>query len=497
MQTALARPYPNPFEDAVAMIDIGSNSVRMMVYNAPTRVPIPVYTEKYLCGLGRGLAKTGQLNPAGAKEAAQVVARFLAMAKRMRVNRVEILATAAVRDASDGQDFAKQLERDNGTKVQVISGEREAELAAQGVLASFYQPRGITADLGGGSLELAYVNRDHIDFQSTFELGVLRLVDQSGGDIAEMERIISAHFKKAAWLKQVEVAKLYAIGGSFRTLAKLHMRKNKYPLPILHEYTIARASMGKLIGKIKAMTPEEIARLPGVPAKRANTLVAGSLMLQRLLQITKAEEIVFSVSGIREGYLFDKLKPDARMQDPLIASAADLAILAGRRGSYAGELEAWMKPLFKKEQLQFARLRQAFCMLSELAWMIDPNFKSEWAYHRIMQSALKGLNHKERVMLALAMYHRYQAKWKEEQPEFMLLDEYERLWSRTVGIAGALAFHLTGGRSGNFDHAPLAVVNGEVTLSLDADASPLLTDTVTKRLEGLGVAFKAFSNLDK
>ena len=153
-----------------------------------------------------------------------------------------------------------------------------------------------------------------------------------------------------------------------------------------------------------------------------------------------------------------------------------------------------MQPLFNNEPILWQRLRLALCMLSELAWSIDPNFRAGWAYHRIIQSSLKGIDHKERLMLATALYHRYQTKWKGERKELVLLDERERLWARCVGLAANLAFQLSGGRAGNLHHARLTWHDGQVKLALDDEASPLRTDAVEKRVEGLGDALRAFAN---
>ena len=180
-----------------------------------------------------------------------------------------------------------------------------------------------------------------------------------------------------------------------------------------------------------------------------------------MLATTGAPEVRFSVSGIREGFFFDLLEARTQKEDALLASASDLAALIGRTGSYGRELYDWMTPLFNNEPIAWRRIRRALCKLSELAWSIDPNFRANWAYQRIIQSSLKGLDHKERLMLALALYYRYQARWKGDKSEIKLLDERERLWARCVGMGASLAFQLSGGRGGNLYHAQLAFHDGQ------------------------------------
>ena len=478
----------------VAIIDIGSNSVRMVVYHALKRVPLPLFNEKYMCALGRGLARTNKLNPAGVEEAYLAIARFMVMARRLEVSSLDILATAAVRDASNGPQFVARLEEEHGLKIHVISGEHEAQLAAQGILASVHEPLGISADLGGGSMELATVERTRIGYKASCHLGSLRLLDSTDNNLNKMEKLIESELAAVQWLRKDRPNCIYAIGGGFRALAKLHMRKTHYPLDIVHEYVMSRRSVNQLVERLLEMNPSQIADLPGVSARRAPTLIPTAMVMQRLLEHTGAPEVMFSVSGIREGFFYDLLDEKKKKEDALLASATDLAALIGRSGSYAKELNAWMTPLFPNEPLLWGRLRHGLCILSELSWAIDPNFRAIWAYHRIIQSSLKGMDHKERIMLAMALFHRYQSKWKNEHPALKLLDERERQWARCVGLAAGLAFQLSGGKGGNLHHAKLRWHDGQVHLALDTEASPLRTEAVEKRLLSLGDALRAFSN---
>jgi exopolyphosphatase/guanosine-5'-triphosphate,3'-diphosphate pyrophosphatase len=478
----------------IAIIDVGSNSVRMVVYHALKRVPLPIFNEKYMCALGRGLSRSGRLNPQGVEQAFRAIARFLLVAKRLEVQSVTILATAAVRDAEDGKKFVAHIEAEHGVKVHVISGEEEARYGAQGIIASIHEPLGLSADLGGGSMELATLTPHAIDKLATTPLGGLRIYDETEGELSAMKDMIQHALAKVHWLKELHPHMLYAIGGSFRALAKLHMRKTEYSLPILHEYVMSKRAILQMADKLKSLNLEQIATLPGISENRAPTILPSIVVLQQLVQLTGAQHVMFSVSGIREGFFFEMLDEETKQQDALLASATDLAALIGRRGRYADELYRWIDPVFATEPLAWQRLRKALCILSELAWSIDQNFRAEWAYHRIIQSSLKGIDHKERIMLALALFHRYQTKWKGEKMAIGLLDERERLWARCLGLSTNLAYQLSGGRSGNLQHALLRVMDGRVTLTLDHEASPLRTEMVEKRVDGLGDAFSAFAN---
>ncbi|MEJ0009170.1 MAG: hypothetical protein WDN72_00635 [Alphaproteobacteria bacterium] len=204
---------------------------------------------------------------------------------------------------------------------------------------------------------------------------------------------------------------------------------------------------------------------------------------------------MFSVSGIREGFFYDLLSDSQKREDALLASAEDLAALIGRHGS----LRQGALPVDEPRSSPASRCRGSGC-----AWRCHalrarlgdrPNFRAGWAYHRIIQSSLKGMDHKERLMLALALYHRYQTKWKGEKTELKLLDERERLWSRCVGLAANLALP-------SFPAAARATCTTPSSPGTTVRSSwrstrkprPCAPETVEKRLDGLGDALRAFAN---
>jgi exopolyphosphatase/guanosine-5'-triphosphate,3'-diphosphate pyrophosphatase len=484
-------------EGRLGVIDIGSNSIRLVVYDAIKRAPLPLFNEKVFCSLGKGLATTGKLNPEGVKLAEACIARFLALVRIMDVVELQILATAAVRDATDGAAFVEALERKHRIDITVISGKKEARLAADGVCSSIYMPEGLAGDLGGGSIELIGLDGGNINEQSTLPIGPLRLLDAGKGDKDKMRRLIIDAIDAERWLEKAHPPHFYAIGGSFRALAHIHMAKEAYPLDIVHHYTIKNGAMRKLLKEIHTSSPQEIAKMAGAPAKRAEALIPAALVLEHILDITEPIDVVFSSSGIREGYLFEKLSPSLRSEDPLIASSADMASQNGQAHGFAHELFHWMTPLFTDESGGTKRLRFAACTLSEIAWRIHPEYRAEWLFFRIIQSTLTGLSHPERVTLALALYHRHQFKLKHGWKVLELIREREMTWARLVGTAAGLAFQISGGRAGHLNKAPLSLLKHEIELAFAPEVQDLMSDAVRKRVDGLGEAFKAFAKSAK
>jgi exopolyphosphatase/guanosine-5'-triphosphate,3'-diphosphate pyrophosphatase len=415
----------------------------------------------------------------------------------MDVVELQILATAAVRDAEDGASFVEALERKFRINITVISGKKEARLAAAGVFSSIYKPEGLVGDLGGGSIELIGIERNNITEQTTLPIGPLRLLDASKGDKDKMRKLIGDAIGSERWLEQCHPPHFYAVGGSFRAIAHIHMTQEKYPLDIVHHYTIKNAPLHKLLKDIMNSSPEQVMKLPGAPAKRAEALIPAAIILEHILDVTHPLDVIFSSSGIREGYLYEKLSPYLREEDPLIASATDLASQNGRIPGFASELFTWMSPLFGEETADDQRVRFAACILSEIAWRIHPEYRAEWSFFRIVQSTLTGLSHAERVSLALALYHRYQFKLKHNWKMLDLIKERDKSWARMVGAAANLAFQLSGGMAGNLDKVTLTLGKHELEVAFAPEIQDLMSDTVKKRVEGLGETYKAFSKSAK
>jgi len=482
-----------PFRDGrLGIVDIGSNSIRLVIYDQQKRSPVPIYNEKVMCALGKGLASTGMLNPEGVELAKHALKRFLALGRNMEITSLYVMATAAVRDAKDGAGFARYLEDTYDIDVDIISGGKEAKLGAYGVCASMYRPQGISGDLGGGSLELVKVDDGQTGDHASLLLGSLRMIDESKGDRDKLRKLIEKRFNELNWLDEKKVANFYAIGGSFRALAKMHMTAANYPLRILHEYKVDAKNFLGFVRDIANMPNDKLEKFPGSAAKRVTALPGAAIILDHIISRARPDNIVFSASGIREGYLYEKLSPYIRSQDGLIASCTEFAVKGGRSAAFANELYTWMYPLVTKESEKERRLRFAFCLLADIAQHIHPEYRAEWAFHRILFSALTGLTHRERVKLSLALYHRYQFRIKEEWSALSLLKESDRSWARLVGSAANLAYHLSGSIAGNLHKSAFIIEKNLLSLQLAGDMQDVLGDAVKRRMDGVRDAFAEY-----
>jgi exopolyphosphatase/guanosine-5'-triphosphate,3'-diphosphate pyrophosphatase len=425
--------------------------------------------------------------------AKDAIRRFLALGRNMEITSLYIMATAAVRDAKDGRTFTRYLEDTYDIKVDIISGEQEASLGAHGVCASTHNPQGITGDLGGGSLELVKVNNGHIEDHTSVLLGSLRMMDESKGDYVKLRKIIEKRFADLNWLGTQKVANFYAIGGSFRALGKIHMELSEYPLHILHQYKVDAKEFLSFVRDVANMPVEKIEKLPGSAAKRAPALPGAAMVFEYIIANARPNDIVFSASGIREGYLYEMLSPYVRNQDGLLASCVEFATRSGRTTAYANELFTWMFPLLEKESERDRRLRLAFCLLCDIALHIHPEYRAQWAFERIQFSALTSLTHRERIKLALALYHRYQFKLKENPPVLNLLKNGDKQWAKLVGSAANLAYHISGSIAGSLHNTAFLINGKNIELQCSMNMQDIMGDAVRRRIAGVDEAFSNFA----
>ena len=332
------------------VVDLGSNSVRLVVYEGHSRNPMPIFNEKAVLRLGRGLDATGRLNEDGVAQALTVMHRYHAVARAMGADPFEVLATAAVRDAENGRAFIEALQqRMPDVPIHILSGMEEAAFSADGMLCGIPSADGMLADIGGGSLELVRLERGTRGPAQTLRLGVIRLADRSGGDPVRARALAEADLQTVPWLGDAAGSDLYLVGGAFRALARIHMAQTGYPLAMVHHYTIGREEARDLAGLISTAPRKVLERLPSAPRRRIDDLPFAAVVLRRLLRLSNARRVVFSASGLREGWFMRRMPPEIRLQDPLMAAARDLAARFGRDPSLPPALLQWTAPLFPHE----------------------------------------------------------------------------------------------------------------------------------------------------
>ena len=476
-----------PIPPRCGVVDLGSNSVRLVVFEGRGRNPLAIFNEKAVLGLGRGLQTTGRLNEEALPQAVTVMARYHAVARAMGADPIEVLATAAVRDASNGPAFAQAL-RDAmpGVPITILEGEQEARLSAEGVLMGFPGADGILGDLGGGSLELVELNRGAPGRMTSLPLGAIRLSDRAGGDVAKARGIAEAELAGVPWLANGRDRDLYLVGGAWRALAKIHIAQTAYPLSIVHHYVLRREEARDLCGLVMAATRRTLERIPGAPSKRIQDLPFAAVALRRLLRATGARRVVFSANGLREGWYARLLPPAVREQDPLLAAGREMAERYGRDTAMPQALVEWTAPLWGQENAAATALREAACWLSDIGSHDHPDYRAEQSYLRVLRQPGIGLDHHERAFLALAVALRYEpeadAPWLASAR--MLLDSTAMRRAEMLGAVLRLAYTLSGGTPALLSRTSLSVSGATLTLRL-AGGGVFAGDSVQRRVEAL------------
>src|SRR3984957_2927097 len=341
-----------------AVVDLGSNSVRLVVYEGLGRNPMSIFNEKAVLRLGRGLQATGLLNEDGMAQAMTILHRYRAGARAMGARPIEILATAAVRDARNGSDFVRKVQaRMPDVLVRILSGVEEAEYSSDGLVCGIPEADGLLADIGGGSLELVRLDTGRRGAALTLPLGVIRLSEQSGGDPSTARLIAEGAFRSIGWLNEIAGRDLYLVGGAWRALARIDMARTDYSLRMVHHYTIGRDEARDLCARILGASTRELAQMAGISRRRVESLPFAAVVLRRLLRMSGARRVVFSASGLREGWLMRLVPPDVRDSDSLLAAGHDLAELYGRDPTLPPALLAWTAALFPQETTSAGRLR--------------------------------------------------------------------------------------------------------------------------------------------
>ncbi|MCT7375877.1 exopolyphosphatase [Chelativorans salis] len=401
-----------PNRRPIAVIDIGSNSIRLVIYEGVARSPTVLFNEKMLAGLGRSIVTTGELDPDGVTRAVEEFRRFRALSEQAGAQSLHVLATAAAREATNGPDFIQRAERILGTEIRVLSGREEASYAALGVIAAFHDADGIMGDLGGGSLELVDVHGETMGEGITTPLGGLKLREMTGGSMSEAARIARDELARAEWLEKGAGRTFYCVGGTWRNLARLHMNVTRYPLPVMHHYELDPEKDAAFLKRVAKGDIDKMTGIERVSKNRRALLPYGAAVLLEVIRTAKPAKIVVSANGVREGFVHSLLGEEERRADPLISAAEELALLRSRSVTHARELAEWSGTAFAafgiEETEDEARYRRAACLLADIGWRAHPEYRGTQSLNIISHGSFIGVDHPGRAFIALANLFRHE-----------------------------------------------------------------------------------------
>jgi exopolyphosphatase / guanosine-5'-triphosphate,3'-diphosphate pyrophosphatase len=475
----------------IAVIDIGSNSVRLVAYEGLTRSPTPVFNEKVLAGLGREVQSTGLLARDAVERALSSLRRFRTLCDAMGVRRLWIIATAACRDAANGPDFIREAEKICRVKIDLISGKREAQLSALGVVSGFHEPDGLIGDLGGGSLELIDLRGSRCRAATTLPLGGLALQDISEKSLRKAEKFVESTLAKARFLATGAGRAFYSVGGTWRALARLHMRQTGYPLHVMHGYSIPAKEALEFVRLVRRVNPDMLSQIEAVDDARRPLLGYAALVLEHIIRLAKPREIVVSAVGVREGLLYSLVRDKERARDALLAAASDLNVLRSRSPQHGEELIRWTDRFMASsgidETAEEVRLRHAACLLADIGWRAHPDYRGEQSLNIIAHASFLGVDHPGRAFLALAVFFRHVGLWEGELSPHVRELATARMIDRARVLGGAMrvAYLISAAMPGILPKAPLAVVRGQLVLALKGPNAALGGERLYNRLRQL------------
>lgn len=481
----------------LAIVDIGSNSVRLVIYDSITRAPAVLHNEKAICAIGRNMVSNGRLNEEGIRSALAALARYRMLADAHRADVREAVATAAARDSPNGNDFVSRAEAAWGSPIRILSGEEEARIAAEGVIAGIPKADGLAADLGGGSLDMVPVREAQTGAPLTFPFGPLRLMDLAKGDRDKAREIVDRGLEKSGRLAQVSGRTLYAVGGAWRSFARVDMEETRYPLHVLHQYEIPRGRALKLARVMAQMSRKSLDRMGVISRRRAEALPYGAIVLERLLLSANLDRVVISAYGLREGLLHVQLSPEERAKDPLIEFAASANRRLSRTPAHASELFRWMAPLFEDETPVLRRVRETVCLFSDIGWRRHPDDRATGGFNEVVTAPFAGASHRDRMLIATAIFHRYSGDedFSGKSGIQELLNAGDSRLARRLGLAARLGFAISTAAVGELPHYPLKMAGNRLLLEISRWRAAIAAEPVQKRLSELAQSLGLKSDL--
>lgn len=485
----------------LAVIDIGSNSVRLVIYDVFGAHFTPVYNEKILAGLGRDLRETGRLSEKGKQMCREALLRFSHIIEARGLSAPIVGATAAMRVAKDAPEFVAAILEETGFDISPISGEDEARFAALGLLSSNDRRVGIGADLGGASLELMKIEpalkEDGANVQGiSLPLGPFDAIGGNLSDLTSAEYaarigdLDQALAKVPAYLEGQDI--LYLVGGAWRNLASVHQKRIGYPLRTLQGYRLPVLAAQDLAHWAWTDGITDVLNWPGMRKARAETLPYAGLMLERLIHRFSPKYVVISMAGLREGLVWNTLPEPVKNRDALIDGCRDFARGFVQAEHFGPPLYRFLSPLLSIIPRAFneevdSRLLQAACHLAGLGKNLHPDHRAELVFEDVLYAPVSGLSHEARVFLSLSLFRSYTAK---RQPPVTglvedLLTEAQRNAAACVGEAIRLGIVATGRTPSLLDDFNLEVKGEALHLSCSLDRGEMITKQVNYRLAKL------------
>ena len=483
------------FLKRIGIIDIGSNSIRLVVFDGPKRSPLYLYNEKVFYRLGQNSLGGQNFTDKILAEVTNIIDRFVTISRNMKAVKIIAFGTSALREANNSTDLIKMIFNRTAINVEIISGEAEAEYAAKGILLGFPNAFGAICDLGGNSVEFGTIFEGKVINCKTALLGPLAL-NKLFGIKKDAKSHMKAVIDSLNIIQQNDLRKkLFLIGGSWRAIAKFHMELTEYPLKIIQGYKIKAKELKKTLSLINSGLGKKKLLMTNIPNERLELLPYSANLLEIILETYRFDSVIFSSFGVREGFLFDQLTEKEKKRDPLLEAAKYFERKESRFPKLSRSVFNWIAPFHKKFNKKNKRLILAACKLHDITWIAHPDYKMEMCLELITRSNISGLSHKDRMFLAMILLFRHKIKSEviQDLDLFHLVSKQKRGIAMLIGKSLRLASTFFGEKD-LFREIKISVKNDEVELMIPEHLKSLKGEIVERRKYELNKALKIFKN---
>ncbi len=465
---------PHTRHQPIGVIDIGSHSIRMVIYRHYGRYPLPLFNERVTVKLGEGLDNNETLSPEKIELGLSTLRRFSHIMQAISLERTFVIATAAVRRAKNATDFTEPAEDILGAPVTILSAQDEARMVTLGLTANLQDISGLIADLGGGSLELVLVKNGNAQESTSLNMGHL-----SSRTKTEIVSLLNS----VGWLKKLSGAPLYGIGGSFRALGSAYVKRTGYPLFLLHGLELKSGTVMDILASLKGDSPD----LQGVPVGRRASIGMAAEIMSSLIECSGVGKITISGTSIRDGIVACMDKSAKPKKDPLLSACNEIASHSQRFEGLNEVLKECLAPVTSLfEMPDSRRLFEAACLLSDISWNEPPELRGAIAADRILALPIFSLSHKERAWLAKAVYHRY-AGVKENKPALpvfdRLLSPFEGNEALALGLGLRFALIYSAGIPDYLSAVTLVIAAQKMRFQIAPHGMSLFDEHSLRRLE--------------
>ena len=480
----------------IGIIDIGSNSIRLVVFDGPKRSPLYLYNEKVFFRLGLQSFGKKAFNNATLKAVSRIINRYVAICRNMEINKIIMFGTSALREASNSNVLVEVIRKKTNIGIDVISGEKEAFYAAQGILLGFPNAEGIICDLGGNSVEFANICKRVIAECNSTLLGPLAITKLEN-KIEDIDRYIRKQLLGAVNANTAKDKPFFLIGGSWRAIAKIHMQRTRYPLKIIQGYKVKSKKIKKTLEFIQDSSfitkYDEI----NISADRLELLPLSARLLEIIIDELQIKNLTFSSFGVREGFLYHNLSEAEKKKDPLIEASKFFEKKETRFPNMSKHTFKWISPLYENLPRKTKRVILAATKLHDIAWIAHPDYKMEMCLELVTRSNISGLSHKERVFLAMILLFRHKAKPEKvfNSKLFKIVSKKKRKIALVIGKGLRLASTFFGEKS-LFDKIDFRLKAHEVELCFQSKIDFVNGEVVERRIQELNKALKLCVTVD-